>query len=64
MAQQMRYLRPCGHPNDMVIFGLNLDGTVSLWCLGCLMEKVGLQPCEKLSLDDFAKKYGGGRKSP
>jgi hypothetical protein len=58
MAQQMRYLRPCKHPNDMVIFGVTLDGKVLLYCLGCLMDKIGLEPCETLTIEDFTKKYG------
>lgn len=59
MAQPMRYIRKCGHPNDAVIFMVTTDNIVKLYCMGCLVEKVGLQPVEELSLEQFAKKYGG-----
>jgi hypothetical protein len=56
---QMRYNRGCGHPNDAIIFVMNTDATVEVYCLPCLMKKVGLSPCETLSVQDFINKYGG-----
>jgi len=52
-----RYLRKCGHPNDAVSFMVNIDYTVNVYCTGCLMERSGLKPVERLSPEEFKRKY-------
>lgn len=58
-AQSIRYLRSCGHPNDSVIFSIRLDGMVELYCMGCIIEKLGIKPVEILPIQEFVEKYGG-----
>ena len=59
MVENVRFVRGCGHVNDAVIFTVSETNMVRVFCVECLMEKLGIPPCEILSLEDFAKRYGG-----
>jgi hypothetical protein len=57
MAEKLRALRVCGHPIDAVLYWGRPDGKIALYCLPCLAERVGLQPCEIVSPEDFVERY-------
>lgn len=39
-----RYIRKCGHYNDQTLDLLGEDNIIRSYCLGCLIERVGLTP--------------------
>jgi hypothetical protein len=59
MVENVRYVRACGHVNDAVIFTVSEDNMVRVFCVECLMAKLGIEPSEVMSLEEFGKRYGG-----
>lgn len=59
MTEAKSLLRDCGHPWDAIWFFAYSDQRVEVFCIPCLLEKVGLKPCETLTVEEFLKRYGG-----
>jgi len=49
-AKPARYLMRCGHPADQTLDLKDLDGVICSYCIGCLIEKVGLRPIRRFRL--------------
>lgn len=47
-----RYLRSCGHPVDWTLDLLDMDNIIISYCMGCVVEKAGLQPVAKHKMED------------
>jgi len=45
-----RYLMKCGHPADQTLDLKDLDDVIYSYCIGCLLEKIGLKPIKKFKL--------------
>ena len=43
-------IKRVSHPADQTLELKNLNDVISVYCLGCLIESVGLKPIEKLKL--------------
>lgn len=54
--------RSCGHPY-LANYAVPdpQTGVVRVYCFPCLVEKVGLKPCEILTPEEFQKRYAGSR---
>lgn len=39
-----RYIRECGHPADWTLDLKDLDGTITSYCMGCVIARLGLKP--------------------
>lgn len=48
----VRYLRECGHPNDWTLSCVELDGTLTFYCYGCIIEKCGLKPVARYQIGE------------
>ena len=42
-----RQLRSCGHPEDCTLELITVEGVVKSYCVGCIMDKIGLLPVAK-----------------
>jgi len=45
-----RYVRSCGHPNDWTLDLKRIDNIVESYCLGCIIQKLGLRPVDKFKI--------------
>jgi hypothetical protein len=45
-----RYSRSCGHPSDWTLDLKRLDGVIESYCLGCIIDKLGLKPVARFRL--------------
>ncbi len=49
-----RYMRDCGggrsHPSDWTLDLKRLDGVIESYCLGCLIDKLGIKPVQRFRL--------------
>lgn len=57
----VRYLRECGHPNDWTLDVVGLDGTITSYCMGCVVTKLGLKPVERHMVKDGKLVEIGGK---
>lgn len=46
-----RRLRSCGHPEDWTLDLKELDGTISSYCMGCVVDSLGLKPVARHRLE-------------
>jgi len=46
-----RRLRSCGHPEDWTLDLKELDGTIVSYCMGCVVERLGLKPVARHRLE-------------
>jgi len=56
MTKPIRFIRPCGHVNDAVIFTINKEKKVRIFCHECVMKALGVEPYAILTLDEYQKK--------
>ena len=46
-----RWTRECGHPADWTMDLKGMDDIIRSYCIGCLMERVGLQPVDAFRIE-------------
>jgi len=42
-----RYMRKCGHPNDWTLDLKDLNNIIHSFCIGCIIDRLGLKPVAK-----------------